>query len=84
VSEPAISIACRRRNPYAVGPLGVIEPGAYADIILVESDPSQNIRLSMVAEKNIDVRYRDEDTERYVDRLDEPEPVENGPRSCEW
>jgi imidazolonepropionase-like amidohydrolase len=32
------------RNPYP-GKLGVVEPGAYADLLLVESDPTANLDL---------------------------------------
>ncbi len=35
------------KNPYPHGPLGVIKEGAYADIILVDGDPTQDIRLLM-------------------------------------
>ncbi|WP_428673351.1 amidohydrolase family protein [Roseibium sp.] len=35
------------KNPYPDGPLGVIAEGAYADIILIEGDPSEDIRLLM-------------------------------------
>ena len=35
------------KNPYVDGPLGVIAEGAYADIILVDGDPTQDIRLLM-------------------------------------
>ncbi|RMF99357.1 MAG: amidohydrolase family protein [Gammaproteobacteria bacterium] len=33
------------RNPYPDGPLGVIEPGAYADILIVDGDPLADIRI---------------------------------------
>lgn len=36
---------CGARNPYKEGKLGVIEKGAYADLILVKGDPMQNIQL---------------------------------------
>ena len=35
------------KNPYVDGPLGVIAEGAYADIILVDGDPTQDIHLLM-------------------------------------
>jgi imidazolonepropionase-like amidohydrolase len=32
-------------NPYPDGPLGVIEPGAYADILLVDGNPLEDITV---------------------------------------
>ena len=32
-------------NPYPDGPLGVIQPGAYADILLVDGDPIEDLLL---------------------------------------
>jgi imidazolonepropionase-like amidohydrolase len=47
------------KNPYPHGPLGVIKPGAYADLILVDGDPTKDIRLLMDAENNIDLIMKD-------------------------
>jgi imidazolonepropionase-like amidohydrolase len=47
------------KNPYPLGPLGKIEPGAYADLILVNGDPTKDIRLLMDAEKNFVVIMKD-------------------------
>jgi imidazolonepropionase-like amidohydrolase len=33
------------RNPYREGPLGVIEEGAYADILLWDADPTRDIKV---------------------------------------
>jgi imidazolonepropionase-like amidohydrolase len=33
------------RNPYRLGPLGVIKEGAYADILLWDGDPTKNIKI---------------------------------------
>ncbi len=33
------------RNPYKEGKLGVIEPGAYADLLLVDGNPLEDIRV---------------------------------------
>ena len=33
------------RNPYRDGPLGVIQPGAYADVLLVDGNPLEDIRV---------------------------------------
>jgi imidazolonepropionase-like amidohydrolase len=35
------------KNPYPHGPLGVIKEGAYADILLINGNPTQDIRLLM-------------------------------------
>ena len=40
------------RNPYP-NKLGVIEEGAYADLLLIEGNPLQNIKLLEDADKNI-------------------------------
>lgn len=40
------------RNPYP-GKLGVLEEGAYADMLLVDGDPLQNIELLVDPEKNL-------------------------------
>jgi len=45
---------CGLRNPYA-GKLGVIEKGAYADMILVDGDPIANIDLVADAAKNFKI-----------------------------
>jgi imidazolonepropionase-like amidohydrolase len=43
------------KNPYPGAELGVIKEGAFADILIVNGDPTKDIRLLMDAEKNIDV-----------------------------
>jgi len=40
------------RNPYKEGKLGVIEEGAYADMILVDGNPLKDINLMVDSEKN--------------------------------
>ena len=32
-------------NPYTAGALGVVKPGAYADLLIVEGNPLQDIKL---------------------------------------
>ena len=32
-------------NPYKYGKLGVVEPGAYADVVLVDGNPLQDITI---------------------------------------
>ena len=47
------------RNPYPLGPLGVIEEGAYADLILVDGNPLENLDLVADAEKTFVVIMKD-------------------------
>ncbi|BHH86087.1 metal-dependent hydrolase family protein [Desulforhopalus sp. 52FAK] len=47
------------RNPYQQGPLGVIEKGAYADLILIDGNPLENIDLVADAEKNFVMIMKD-------------------------
>ena len=39
--------------------MGVIEEGAYADLLLINGDPTRDIRLLMDADKNIDLIMKD-------------------------
>jgi cytosine/adenosine deaminase-related metal-dependent hydrolase len=55
-AEPA---GGRALNRVLGGPLGVIKEGAYADIILVDGDPTTDIRLLMDANQNIDLIIKD-------------------------
>jgi imidazolonepropionase-like amidohydrolase len=47
------------RNPYQQGPLGVIKEGAYADMILVDGNPLENLDLVADADKNFDLIMKD-------------------------
>ena len=47
------------KNPYPGAELGVIKEGAFADIIIVNGDPTKDIRLLMDADKNIDLIMKD-------------------------
>lgn len=47
------------RNPYKDGPLGVIKPGAYADILLVEGDPTKDVAVFADWENKIDFVMKD-------------------------
>ena len=47
------------RNPYQQGPLGVIKEGAYADLILVNGNPLENLDLVADADKNFDLIMKD-------------------------
>jgi imidazolonepropionase-like amidohydrolase len=46
------------KNPYPGGPLGVIKEGAYADILLIDGDPTKDIRVLMDSD-NIDLIMKD-------------------------
>jgi len=48
-----------KRHPYQEGPLGVIEPGAYADIIIVDGNPLEDISLLSDPEKNLKLIMKD-------------------------
>jgi len=47
------------RNPYQAGPLGVIKEGAYADLVLVEGNPLENLDLIVDPAKNFVVIMKD-------------------------
>lgn len=47
------------RLPYQEGPLGVIREGAYADLILVDGNPLENIDLVADPEANFDLIMKD-------------------------
>ncbi len=49
---------CGPRNPYPAR-LGTIEPGAYADILLVDGDPTENLALLADPEPNLKVIMKD-------------------------
>jgi imidazolonepropionase-like amidohydrolase len=47
------------KNPYREGPLGVIQEGAYADMILVDGDPLEDVGVLVNYEDNIKVVMKD-------------------------
>lgn len=47
------------RHPYQEGPLGVIEEGAYADLIVVNGNPLENLDLVGDPQKNFAVIMKD-------------------------
>ncbi len=47
------------RNPYQDGPLGVIEEGAYADLLIVDGNPLEDIRVLEDPEKNLKIIMKD-------------------------
>ncbi len=50
---------CGLRNPYPAGKLGVIEQGAYADLLLVDGSPLKNIKLIEDPGKNFLIIMKD-------------------------
>lgn len=46
-------------TPYPDGPLGVIEEGAYADMVLVDGNPLENLELVSDPEGNFDLIMKD-------------------------
>lgn len=48
-----------KRNPYAAGKLGEISEGAYADLILVDGNPLQNLKLVEDPENNFKIIIKD-------------------------
>jgi imidazolonepropionase-like amidohydrolase len=47
------------RNPYKEAPLGVLQEGAWADMLLVEGDPTQDINVLADPERNFVVIIKD-------------------------
>ena len=47
------------RNPYPDGPLGVIAEGAYADMLLVDGNPLEDILLLEDPQKNLKIIMKD-------------------------
>jgi len=50
---------CGERNPYKGAPLGVIEEGALADILLINGDPHKDISILTKPDKNFVVIMKD-------------------------
>jgi imidazolonepropionase-like amidohydrolase len=47
------------RNPYPEGPLGAIEEGAYADLLLVDGNPLEDLDLVADPDENFDLIMKD-------------------------
>jgi hypothetical protein len=47
------------KNPYREGPIGVIEVGSYADMILVEGNPLEDVAVLADYDSNIKVVIKD-------------------------
>ena len=46
---------CGKRHPYQDGPLGVIKKGAYADLLIVNGNPLDDIKLLADPKRNLEV-----------------------------
>ena len=46
-------------SPYQDGPTGVIEEGAYADLLLIDGNPLENIEVMTDPEKNFRIIMKD-------------------------
>ncbi len=47
------------RNPYQEGPLGIIQPGAYADLLVVDGNPLEDVRVLENYATNIKLIMKD-------------------------
>ncbi len=47
------------KNPYREGPIGVIQEGAYADMILVDGNPLEDVSVLAEYDKNIKLVMKD-------------------------
>ncbi|WP_380057608.1 amidohydrolase family protein [Falsihalocynthiibacter sp. SS001] len=52
-------------TPYPLGPLGVVEEGAYADLILVNGNPLEDLQLIGDAQKNFGMIMKDGTIYKY-------------------
>lgn len=57
--DPKRTSSQPERNPYNDGALGIIAPGAYADILLVEGDPTEDVAVFSDWENRIDLLMKD-------------------------
>jgi imidazolonepropionase-like amidohydrolase len=59
VNAALVAMSGPMMNPYLAGPLGVIQPGAYADILVVKGNPLEDIELLVDPATNIGVIMKD-------------------------
>ena len=50
---------CGEMNPYKDGPLGVIKPGAYADLLIVDGNPLEDISVMTTPDETFDLIMKD-------------------------
>lgn len=58
-TNAALLAMCGKRNPYPEGKLGEISEGAYADLIIVNGNPLENIKLVEDPENNFKLIMKD-------------------------
>jgi len=46
-------------NPYPAGPLGVVQKGAYADLLLVDGNPLEDVRILEDPDANFNIIMKD-------------------------
>jgi imidazolonepropionase-like amidohydrolase len=59
VNASIVAMSGPMMNPYLDGPLGVIKEGAYADMLIVDGNPLEDILLLVDPEKNLKVIMKD-------------------------
>jgi imidazolonepropionase-like amidohydrolase len=59
INAAIVAMSGPMMNPYLDGPLGVIQEGAYADILLVDGNPLEDIMLLVNPEKNLRLIMKD-------------------------
>lgn len=59
VNASIVAMSGPMMNPYKEGPLGVIQKGAYADILIVDGNPLEDILLLGEPEKNLKIIMKD-------------------------
>jgi len=59
VNAAIVAMSGPMMNPYKDGPLGVIKEGAYADMLIVDGNPLEDILLLTDPEKNLKVIMKD-------------------------
>ena len=59
VNAAIVAMSGPMMNPYLDGPLGVIKEGAYADLLLVNGNPLDDILLLTEPEKNLNLIMKD-------------------------
>ena len=59
INAAIVAMSGPMMNPYLAGPLGVIEEGAYADLLLVNGNPLDNILLLTEPGKNLNLIMKD-------------------------
>jgi len=54
-----MNLMTSQMNPYTDGPLGVVQEGAHADLLLVDGKPLENIELLLDPDQNFKIIMKD-------------------------